>query len=44
MIVTGRGAGPTDTHDNTFEIDRNVDTFELSGDMTETGKDGRQIV
>ena len=38
MVVTGRGAGPVDTHDNTFEIDRNIDTFELSGDMTETVK------
>lgn len=35
MIITGRDAGPTHTHDNTFEIDRNIDTFELSGDMTE---------
>ena len=38
MIITGRDAGPVDTHDNTFEIDRNVDTFELSGDMTELVK------
>jgi hypothetical protein len=34
MIVAGIGAGPTETHDNTFEISRNIDTFELSGDMT----------
>jgi hypothetical protein len=38
MIIAGRGAGPTDSHDNVFEIDRNVDTFELSGDMTELVK------
>ena len=38
MIITGRGAGPTNSHDNTFEIDRNIDTFELSGEMTETVK------
>jgi hypothetical protein len=35
MIVAGRGAAPTETHDNTFEISRNVDTFELSGDVIE---------
>lgn len=34
MIICGEGAGPTHSHANTFEIKRNVDTFELSGDMT----------
>jgi hypothetical protein len=34
MILAGPGAGPTETHDNTFTIARNIDTFELSGNMT----------
>ncbi|MGH8487896.1 MAG: hypothetical protein ACREXS_03210 [Gammaproteobacteria bacterium] len=34
MIIAGEGAGPTYSHANTFEIKRNVDTFELSGKMT----------
>ncbi|MBC8031788.1 MAG: hypothetical protein H7Z16_17020 [Pyrinomonadaceae bacterium] len=34
MILAGPGAGPTQTHDNIFIIQRNVDTFELSGNMT----------
>lgn len=34
MILAGPNAGPTETHDNTFTIQRNVDTFELSGNMT----------
>ncbi len=34
MIIAGPNAGPTDTHDNTFIIPRNIDTFELSGKMT----------
>ena len=33
MIIAGKGAGPT-SHTNVFEIKRNVDTFELSGNMT----------
>jgi hypothetical protein len=38
MIIAGPGAVPTNTHDNTFEISRNIDTFELSGNMTSTSK------
>ncbi|HKP73843.1 MAG TPA: hypothetical protein VJT82_12950 [Pyrinomonadaceae bacterium] len=38
MIIAGEGAAPTGTHDNVFEIRRNVDTFELSGDMTTMSK------
>ena len=34
MIIAGPEAGPTETHDNTFIIRRNIDTFELSGNMT----------
>jgi hypothetical protein len=34
MILAGPNAGPTETHDNTFIIERNIDTFELSGNMT----------
>lgn len=34
IILAGPNAGPTETHDNTFIIQRNVDTFELSGNMT----------
>lgn len=34
MIITVRNAAPIATHDNTFEIQHNVDTFELSGTMT----------
>jgi hypothetical protein len=33
MIIAGAGAAPT-SHMNVFEIKRNVDTFELSGNMT----------
>ena len=33
MIIAGEGAAPP-SHTNVFEIKRNVDTFELSGDMT----------
>jgi hypothetical protein len=39
MIIAGPKAGPSETHDNTFLISRNIDTFELSGDMVETSKD-----
>jgi hypothetical protein len=38
MIIAGPGAVPSATHANTFEISRNIDTFELSGDMTTTSK------
>ena len=38
MIIAGPEAGPTKTHDNTFVISRNIDTFELSGDRVETSK------
>src|SRR4051794_1204870 len=34
MILAGPGALPPHTHDNSFEISRNIDTFELSGQMT----------
>lgn len=34
MIIAGPKAAPTQTHDNTFIIGRNIDTFELSGKMT----------
>lgn len=34
MIIAGEGAAPTHSHANTFEIKRNVDTFELSSNMT----------
>jgi hypothetical protein len=34
MIIAGEGAAPTDSHANVFEIKRNVDTFELSAEMT----------
>jgi len=44
MIIAGRGAAPAATHDNIFEINRNVDTFELSGNMTAlTKKVGRSF-
>lgn len=32
MIIAGEGAAPSGTHDNTFEIRRNVETFEPRGD------------
>jgi len=38
MILAGPEAGPIETHHNTFVIGRNIDTFELSGDMVETSK------
>jgi hypothetical protein len=38
MILAGPGALPPRTHDNSFEISRNIDTFELSGQMTTTSK------
>jgi hypothetical protein len=34
MIIAGEGAAPRHSHLNIFEIKRNVDTFELSGNMT----------
>jgi len=34
MIIAGEGAAPTFSHMNVFEIRRNVDTFELSRNMT----------
>lgn len=44
MILAGPSAGPTETHDNTFIIERNIDTFELSGNMTTlSGKVGRSF-
>src|SRR4051794_9015915 len=44
MILTGPGAAPAHTHDNIFEISRNIDTFELSGNMTTlTTKVGRSF-
>jgi hypothetical protein len=44
MIIAGPGAAPAATHDNIFEIGRNVDTFELSGNMTAlTKKVGRSF-
>jgi len=30
MLIVGQGAGPTMTHDNVFEIRRNIDTFRMS--------------
>src|SRR5205085_2787136 len=30
----GPSAYPSATHDNAFEVGRNIDTFEMSGDMT----------
>lgn len=36
MIIAGPGAAPSGTHDNIFFVSRNIDTFELSGDMVET--------
>lgn len=38
MIIAGPGAAPIATHDNIFVVARNIDTFELSGDMIETSK------
>jgi hypothetical protein len=38
MIIAGPDAAPTATHDNTFVIKRNIDTFRLSGNMVETSK------
>jgi hypothetical protein len=38
MIIAGPNAGTTETHDNTFIIQRNIDTFELSGNMTTLSK------
>lgn len=38
MIIAGPGAVSRHPHDNTYEISRNIDTFELSGDMLETSK------
>lgn len=35
MIIAGPSAYPAATHDNAFEVGRNIDTFELSGGMTE---------
>jgi hypothetical protein len=34
MILVGAGAGPTETHDNVFEIGRNIDTFRMSETST----------
>lgn len=30
MIIAGKGAGPTETHANVFEVNRNIDTFRMS--------------
>jgi len=30
IIIAGRGAAPAQTHDNVFEIKRNIDTFRMS--------------
>lgn len=38
MIICGEGAGPTVSHANVFEIKRNVDTFELSENVTSISK------
>lgn len=38
MIIAGPGAVPTHTHENTFLIGHNADTFEISGNMTSTSK------
>ena len=38
MIIAGTCAVPKHTHENTFEIRHNVDTFEISGNMTSTSK------
>jgi len=44
MILAGPGAATARTHDNIFEIARNIDTFELSGTMTAlTKKVGRSF-
>ncbi|HEY0143455.1 MAG TPA: hypothetical protein VGF48_21365 [Thermoanaerobaculia bacterium] len=34
MIISGHDAAPAGTHDNSFEIHHNEDTFELHGGMT----------
>lgn len=39
MIIVGQGAGPTDTHDNVFEISRNIDTFRMSETTALTSKE-----
>lgn len=38
MIIVGQGAGPTPTHDNIFEIGRNIDTFRMSESVAKTSK------
>src|SRR5215204_5834554 len=38
MIITGHGAGPAQTHDNIFEIGRNIDTFRMSETSAQTTK------
>ena len=38
MIIAGPGAAPVETHANTFEVSRRLDTFELQEGMTETSK------
>jgi len=34
MLIVGQGAGPAETHDNMFEIGRNIDTFRMSETST----------
>jgi hypothetical protein len=38
MIIAGPDASPIQRHDNKFEISRNIDTFEISGNMTSRSK------
>ena len=38
MIIAGPAASPPQTHDNRFEISRNIDTFEISDNMTSRSK------
>ncbi len=38
MIIAGPGAAPALTHANIFEVNHNVDTFRLTGNMTSTTK------
>lgn len=38
IIIAGPGAGPTRTHDNTFIVGRDTDTFRLRDGMTELSK------
>ncbi len=43
MIIAGPIAAPIDTNNNTFLINHNVDTFELSGNITPSTRVGRSF-